>query len=306
MKFIEIKAVFKSPDISLAEELITDVFFTAGLKGVICDVPILEPDEGFGTHTMAPLEKLSVTGYLPVSDSSNILLEQIRRQMSELSGHDIFITIETGMVDEKDWENSWKEFFHVSRISSRIVIKPEWRTYEPEPGDIVIAIDPGMAFGTGTHPSTSMCLQLMDTHFLPGFSFLDVGTGSGILMIAAAKLGASFSEGIDNDEMAVEVARQNLSKNQILPERFHLACTTLDKFHLKTYDFIAANIIARVIIGILDDIHKRLAPEGIAILSGLVIEQEDMILSALERHHFKIIQKNTGGEWLSLAIQKEQ
>ncbi len=304
MKFYEVRAVFTSTDIPLAEERISEIFFAAGLKGVVCDVPIPEPDQGFGTQTLPFPDRFSVTGYVPVSDSGDILLLQIQKQAVQLKKCDIHVTLETTVVDEKDWENEWKAFFHVIKVSSRFVIKPEWRQYQPQPGDLVITIDPGMAFGTGTHPSTGMCLGLMDQYFRPGRSFLDVGTGSGILMIAAVKLGALFAEGIDNDEIAIEVARQNLDKNRIPSEQFNLKWTTLDQLPVKSYDFIAANIIARVIMDILAEIHKRLAPDGMAVLSGLIAGQETMIRSALDRHHFQVVEKVSEAEWIALAVKK--
>jgi ribosomal protein L11 methyltransferase len=118
-------------------------------------------------------------------------------------------------IDEQDWAEAWKAYFWPEKITDLIVVKPSWREYPAEPQEIVLEIDPGMAFGTGTHPTTSLCIRMIQTHLKPGDAFLDVGTGSGILMIAAAKLGAGTVCGVDNDEVAVTVAEKNLLANHI-------------------------------------------------------------------------------------------
>jgi ribosomal protein L11 methyltransferase len=208
------------------------------------------------------------------------------------------------LVDENDWADAWKTYFNVTRITDKIVIKPDWKDHDPAPGDIVIHLDPGMAFGTGTHPTTSMCIKMIEQFLVPGSDFLDVGTGSGILMVAAAKLGAKKMTGIDTDEVAVGISRENLDKNEVAPLLYELFCTTLDQTPQKTYDLIAANIIAQVIVDVMPDLEKRMAPNGTAILSGIIREHKPAVIAALGKNNLKIRHEIETGEWVALAVKR--
>jgi len=305
MKFKKVIAQFYADNVAIAEELICDIFFSFNLKGVVCDVPLDEPDEGFGTNTLPKPEICSITGYLPLFDSSDPILEKIRKKASSLAVLNIKVDIKTRIVDEQDWSQAWKTYFNVTPITDRITVKPEWKDHDTKKDEIVIHLDPGMAFGTGTHPTTAMCIQLIETYLVPGSSFLDVGTGSGILMIAAAKLGAGHMTGIDNDEVAIDVARQNLAKNEIHPDVFDLSCTTLDKTDARPYQFIAANIIAQVIVAILPEISLRMTQETIIVLSGIIRERQKEVFSALESHHLCVIHEEYVDEWVTLAARKK-
>ena len=304
MKFKKITAAFETDNILLAEELICDLFFSFNLKGVVCNVPLEEPDEGFGTHTLPPLDQNSIVGYFPDIDSSDIILEKICHQTRQLIHLGILVTVCVDIVDEADWADAWKTYFNVTRITDKIVIKPDWKDYTPAPDDIVIHLDPGMAFGTGTHPTTSMCIQLIEQFLVPGSQFLDVGTGSGILMIAAAKLKAKHLTGIDTDEIAVEISRKNLEKNKVSPLLYTLACTTLDQTPKTPYELIAANIIAQVIVDVMPDLEQRMAKEGIAILSGIIQERKPDVIAALDASHLQVIHEITQGEWVALAVRR--
>jgi len=304
MKFKKIIVHFHAENLDLAEELICNIFFSFDLKGVVCDVPLDEPDEGFGTNTLPKPEVCSITGFLPLIDSSDIILEEIKQRTLTLLDYNIKTNIEIENIDEKDWSDAWKAYFEVTPITDRITIKPIWKEHEAKKGELVIHLDPGMAFGTGTHPTTAMCIQLIETYLLPGSTFLDVGTGSGILMIAAAKLGATDLMGIDTDEIAINVARKNLAKNKINPDIFDLTCTNLDETAPLPYDFIAANIIAQVIVDILPDIVMRMTPNTIVVLSGIIRDRQNDVLSALETHHLIVIHEEYMDEWVALAVKK--
>ncbi len=304
MKFKKITAAFETTDIVLAEELICDIFFSFNLKGVVCNVPLEEPDEGFGTHTLPMPDQNSIEGYLPDIDSSDIILEKIQTRSKELARFGIQVKIEVELVDENDWADAWKTYFNVTRITDKIVIKPDWKDHDPAPDDIVIHLDPGMAFGTGTHPTTAMCIRMIEKFLVPGSGFLDVGTGSGILMIAAAKLGAEKMTGIDTDEIAVDISRKNLDKNSVEPGLYELACTTLDQTPKKTYELIAANIIAQVIVDVMPDLEKRMAPNGVAILSGIILERKPDVLAALQENKLNIVHELNEGEWVALAVKR--
>ena len=302
MKFKKLRAEFTSRDIDLAEELICHVFFSFNLKGVVCDIPIPEPDEGFGTDTLQPPETNAIIGYLPDIDSSDLIISQIKEKLAALTDAGIEVTPDIEMVDEKDWADAWKDYFNVTRITDRIVVKPEWKPYESSPGEIVIHIDPGMAFGTGTHPTTAMCLELIDETLRPGQTVLDVGCGSGILMIAAAGLGAATLKGIDTDPVAVDITRENLDKNAIPADQYTLTATTLDQIPAEPYDMVVANIIAQVIVDISGDIRERMARNGIAILSGIIQERLPDVLEALAAQDLEVINEKTTGEWKALLV----
>lgn len=305
MKFKKVIVQFDAENLILAEELICDIFFSFNLKGVVCDIPLDEPDEGFGTNTLPKPEINSITGFLPLLDSPDIILEKIKQKASNLADLDIQIDIKTELVDEKDWSESWKEYFVVTKVTDKITIKPEWKDHDAKKDEIVIRLDPGMAFGTGTHPTTAMCIKLIETYIKPGSTFLDVGTGSGILMITAARLGARYITGIDNDEVAIKVARKNLVKNEIKPGMFNLLCTTLDKTDKTSYDFIAANIIAQVIVDILPRISMRMTPDTTTILSGIIKERQNDVLAALKANHLCVIHEEHSDEWVALAVKKK-
>ncbi len=304
MKFKKVVAQFISEDIDLAEGLICDIFFSFHLKGVICDIPIDEPDEGFGTNTLPKPENYSITGFLPLLDSSEIVLKKIKEEAALLSRFNVQVEILTSIVDEKDWADAWKDFFEVTPITDRITIKPDWKDHTPKKDEIVIHLDPGMAFGTGTHPTTFMCIELIDKYFKPGSTFLDVGTGSGILMIAAAKLGAKYLYGIDTDEVAIDVANKNLIKNSIDSQNCILLCESLDKSPAKPFSFITANIIAQVIVDILLEIRLRMDQDTTTILSGIIKDRLDDVKKALEQNHLTIFEEIYTDEWVALAVRK--
>ncbi|MCP4022520.1 MAG: 50S ribosomal protein L11 methyltransferase [Desulfobacteraceae bacterium] len=304
MKFIQIKAAFESDKIILAEELICDIFFSFGFKGVVCDIPLEKPDEGFGTQTLSKPAQNSISGYIHLTGDAPQVVKKIERLLHGLNKFNVKTKVSTHIVDEREWEEEWKQYFNVTHVTPNIVIKPEWKDYTAKNGEIIIILDPGMAFGTGTHPSTCMCIKLIERFMKPQASFLDVGTGSGILMVAAAKLDARSMLGIDIDEIAVQIACSNLEINQIDPSSYSVACTTLEKTKPETYDLVCANIIAQVILTILPDIKSRMKKDGVVILSGIIKEKEADIVQALTKIGLDIICKEYIEEWVTLAAQK--
>lgn len=306
MKFKKVIARFDADNVELAEEVICHIFFSFNLKGVICEVPIPEPDEGFGTQTLKAPEHNSIIGYLPDTDDSDVMIAKIKTRLAGLSNMAVQVDVLSERVDEKDWAHAWKEYFNVTRITDKIVVKPEWKDYTPAPGEVIIHIDPGMAFGTGTHPTTYMCLTLLEKYVQPDTPLLDVGCGSGILMIGAAKLGAGAMTGIDVDPMAVDITRQNLEKNSISLDNVTLLAATLDKTPAIHYDLICANIIAQVITAIMPDIATRLASDGNAILSGIIEERLPDIYTALEEQRLECVKKINQDEWVALVVRHKK
>jgi ribosomal protein L11 methyltransferase len=303
MKYRKITAAFESGNPALAEELICDMFFSSGITGVVCRVPLAEPDEGFGPRTLDLPPENAIEGFLPETRDADAVFEKIAARARALAREGIQVHLRVEPVADQDWAHAWKAHFHVMRITDRIVVKPAWESFEPGPADIVIHLDPGMAFGTGTHPSTCMCLAQIQACLVPGHTFLDVGCGSGILMIAAAKLGASALAGVDTDPAAVEVAAENLEKNQVPRDRYHLVAGTLDRMDHTRYDLIAANIIAQTIVAVMADIKKRMAPHGRAILSGIIKERLPDVETALDRHDLEIAHQAADDEWVTVTVR---
>ncbi len=214
-------------------------------------------------------------------------------------------------VAEEQWASAWKEHFHVTRIGQRFVIKPSWRGYAPQGDDIVIELDPGMAFGTGLHPTTQMCLFSLERHLRPGDRVLDLGTGSGILAIAAAKLGAAACLALDVDSVAVEAARANVSANgvqgTVQVEQGSLAQISNIECQMSKggFDLALVNILAQVIVELCGQgLGNIVRPGGLAVFAGLIDTQEVQVREALERVGLDMIQRTLEKDWVGLVCRK--
>lgn len=302
MQWIEVKVTFASDDEDLTAELIGDLFQNLGTNGVVVDDPRLEPSEGWGSDAVARPAQSAVTGYLPSDERLESRCRDLEKSLADLSAQHAFqYTVGYHSIDEEDWAESWKAFFYPEEITERLVVKPTWRDYTAQPHQQVIEIDPGMAFGTGTHPTTALCVRMLETYVQPGHAVLDVGTGSGILLIAAAKLGAGQLTGVDLDPVAVGVARANLLQNQIAPEQFTLSCAELTQGVARQFDIVVANILADVIIDLLDQVTTVLVPGGVFICSGIIQAYRDKILRKMALRGFSILDVLDRGEWVAAA-----
>jgi ribosomal protein L11 methyltransferase len=204
-------------------------------------------------------------------------------------------------LDAADWSEAWKAHFHTEKISRHLVVKPSWQDYKPRAGELVIEIDPGMAFGTGTHPTTQLCLNLIETCIKPQDSVLDVGTGTGILMIAAAKLGARKVCGIDNDWMAVDIAKRNLTRNHIDQKIFVLICGRLIEAINIRFDLVVTNLFTEDVIVLLDNINRVLSRKGRFMCSGILKENQYLVTDKLKTLDFEIIHIYSKEEWVAIA-----
>ena len=262
----------------------------------LCDIPAQENTE-----------VVTVTAYYPENQELQQRLEAIENGMQEIEarlGKCRFGATLFRQISEKDWANQWKQFFHTKRVGKRTVIKPTWETYEPQEGDLVISLDPGMAFGTGTHATTSMCIQRLEELVNPDCTVFDVGTGSGILAMTAALLGAKTVEAVDIDAKAVEVAKENIALNG-LSDRIDVKQGNLLDDTNGQADIIIANIIADIIILVLPEVAAKLAPGGKFLASGVIEERFPDVEVAAKEQGFQILQVSRKAGWTAITMGRE-
>ncbi|MEL7658736.1 MAG: 50S ribosomal protein L11 methyltransferase, partial [Bacillota bacterium] len=227
-------------------------------------------------------------------------IEELRKEKSHNLGK---LQLVQKIVDDSDWKDNWKEYFKPAKITDRIVIKPTWEAYEAKEDEIVIEIDPGMAFGTGTHPTTSLCVKLLEKYIEPEKdTVLDVGCGSGILAIASALLGAQDILAVDIDPVAVQVSRENIELNHLSSE-IQVLEGDLTKGLNRKADIVAANLMADLIILLSKDVAAHLKGKGIYISSGILIEKQAQVLEAIESCGFQILDILEEGEWCAIAAK---
>lgn len=214
-------------------------------------------------------------------------------------------TLATQTVHEEDWANNWKQYFKPIETGERLVICPEWEDCGSRPGRRVLRIDPGMAFGTGGHYTTRLCLEMMEQVIAPGVSLLDIGCGSGILSIAALLLGASRAVGIDIDPLAVKTAEENARLNGLsAPEFIALAGDLVDHVDGQ-YNVVMSNIVADAIISLAPQVGAHLAPDGAWITSGIIESREADVLAAFEQCGMTVLRRSASGGWLCFLTKKK-
>lgn len=232
-----------------------------------------------------------------------LVSERLREFLRADLGFDVgSLELESRGVREQDWAENWKKYYKPFRAGEHLVIKPSWEPYEAQAGDLVLELDPGMAFGTGTHETTFMCMQQLERYVTPGCRAIDVGCGSGILALAAAKLGAGDVLAIDLDELAVKVAAENTQKNG-LADVVRVAHGDLLERREEQADVIVANIIADVICYLCGPAKKHLLPGGVFICSGIIKEREEDVQRALSSAGYAVVSRLEKGEWVCLAAR---
>lgn len=302
MKYIEARVTYDHPNPDLAGDLIAGVFFDFDLQGVVIEDPCLEAGEDWAEDAVARPSQHAVLGYLAKDERLDPRCADLEKQIARLGNHlGMVYRISYRELDEENWAEAWKAFFWPHKIGRRIVVKPSWRDYDALPGEIVIELDPGMAFGTGAHPTTALCAQLIEAHLQQGAAFLDIGTGSGILMAAAGKLGAGMLAGSDRDELAVRIAAENLRRNGIKEDRIHLAQGLLAAPFKGAFDIVAANILTHIVMELLDDIPRLLKNGGIFICSGIIAENQSLVAGKMKTMSFEILEILLKEGWVAIA-----
>ena len=202
--------------------------------------------------------------------------------------------------ENQDWSKKWKEKWDVTHVTDKIAVVPDWIEYQPKEGEVTIKLEPGCAFGTGTHQTTQLCMKALEKYIKKGDEVADIGMGSGILSILAKKLGASFVYGCDNDETVIDVARENAVKNSVECE-FELG--TADKV-TKQFDFVCANILHFVLAEIMGDLKNIMKLEALMSLSGILYEKRDMVIEAYEREGLELVEEIQQDQWTSFIVRR--
>jgi ribosomal protein L11 methyltransferase len=215
--------------------------------------------------------------------------------------------IEIDGVNEEDWANAWKAYYKPLHIGERIVIVPAWERYEAKEGEIIVRMDPGMAFGTGSHETTRLVIGLLEKYTTPGVRMLDVGTGSGILAICASRLGAGECKAYDIDPMSVRVARENIKDSGLS----NITCDQSDLLRAVDleggkYGLVCANIVADIIIRMTPDVHKYIADDGVLLASGIIMERSADVVNCFEQHGFEIVERAEENGWCALAVKRKK
>ncbi len=306
MRWLELTVEAHPEAIESVSELLSQ--HTSG--GVAIEEPIELFDEG-QEYRVVTGKPVLVHAYLPIDGKEEEARQRIAEGLwhfSSLGSHFVG-ELTTRTVNEEDWANAWKDYFHVTHIGQRLVIRPSWREYTPKPHEVVLTLDPGMAFGTGLHPTTRMCLEQVEQRVHTGMKVLDVGTGSGILAIAAAKLGAESVYAIDNSSVAVESTLANTEMNG-LSERIKVVLGVLDDDEATRmageYDFVIANIIAHIIGSIAPQLAQVVSPTGLLVVSGIIEarrhDAEDPLLAA----GLELVEQVMIDDWMALVLRRRR
>jgi len=299
-----------------AVEAVTNMMYEVGANGVVIEDPEVlhrDWDTPFGEIYQLspddfPAEGVFVKAYLPVESTMlEDTLEEIRVQLNQLASFGLDMgsgTITVNDVHEDEWAHAWKKYYKPVTVSERITIKPVWEEYTPkQPGEIVIEMDPGMAFGTGTHPTTILCLRSLEKYLSPGDRVIDVGTGTAILSIAAVKLGASRVLATDLDEVAVRSAQANTELNGVA-EQITVKQNDLLQGIDGPAELVVANILAEIILRFTDDVYRVLQPGGTFIASGIIRPREADVKDALVRSGLEVIETISIDDWVAIIAKK--
>ena len=300
-----------------AADLISEILLEAGSEGTMIedrnDVAANQRPEGqWDIIDEAIAERIGddvkVTGYFPIDGHLNDVIAQIQSELRRLRALELDfdlgkLEVITQGFENEDWSESWKKAFKPIRLGEHIVIRPGWAAFDPLPGDKVIEIDPGLAFGTGTHETTGMFTALVEKYVRPGQRVIDIGTGSGILAIAAAHMGADEVLATDLDPVAVRVAAENAGINGF-GDRISCRCGDLLDVVDESGDVVIANIIADVIIMLARPVRERIADGGLFICSGIAVDRRDDVIRALNEADYEILDAPVKGEWAAFAARK--
>ncbi|MGZ8515296.1 MAG: 50S ribosomal protein L11 methyltransferase, partial [Candidatus Limnocylindrales bacterium] len=292
-----------------AVEAVSEILGRAAPGGTSVEPAFELVDEGLGAR-VDPTRPATVRAYLPARDRA--AAERAAAGVAEALGHLQAFglrpigELRTRLVNETDWAEAWKAYFPVLRVGRRLVIRPTWRRHRREPDDVVLALDPGMAFGTGLHPTTRLCLAalegLSDRGRVTGMRVLDVGCGSGILAIAALKLGAASALGVDTDPIAIDSTLANARRNAVA-RRLRARQGSLPSRD-PAFDVVLANLIAGLLVPMAPLLHDELRPGGTLLASGIFVDREAEVRTAFESAGLAVVNRGAEGDWVALEAAR--
>ena len=293
-----------------AEEAVSNILIDLGSQGVAIDdsADYLGEAGPFGEvlPQVEQLNTVAITAYYPETANLEMIRQEVKERLAQLRDFGLEIgetQLTTQQLEEEDWADNWKKYFEPARITHDLTIVPSWTDYEAGPSEKVIKLDPGMAFGTGTHPTTKMSLFALEQVLRSGEIVLDVGTGSGVLSIASSLLGAKEIFAYDLDDVAVRVAQENIALNAGT-ENIHVAAGDLLKGVAIEADVIVANILADILVNLTDDAYRLLKDEGYLIMSGIISEKWNLVRESAEAAGFFLETHMIQGEWNACVFKK--
>ena len=308
MNWLEVKIT----TLQAGVEGISNIFHELGAGGVVIEDPQLiamyanrgQWDDHEFPEEVLLKEDVVIKGYLPMDQFLLGKLEELKQELERLKSRldNIPILLDVLEVQEEDWANSWKVYFKPEKIGARTVIKPTWEDYNPKEDELVIELDPGMAFGTGNHATTALCIKLLEKYVKPDMAIIDVGTGSGILGIIAAKLGAQRVQALDYDTVAVEAAVSNVDLNKLSTVVSVEYSDLLDKAQGQA-DIMVANIVADIINRLIPEAGAYLKDQGIFIASGIIDDRKEDVLVVLEENKYEILEIKEENGWVAIVAQ---
>ena len=286
-----------------AIEAVSEVLSRFGYQGGIVIEEAHRPTADGISIERDPTRPAWVRAYLPSDHMSTEAIQRIETALGLLGRLRPISPLQVRLLSAEDWANAWKEHYTILHVSDRIVVVPAWKRFRPERGQIALRLDPGMAFGTGIHPTTQLCLRSLERVLRPGMRTLDLGTGSGILAIAAAKLGSGPILAVDKDPIAVEAAQSNIRRNR-LGARIEVRTGTLVA-GMGPYDLILANLLAPVLRELAGLLAQALFPGGIVVASGVLEEQAAEISAVLAAAGLPLVEQVHEGDWVALIARRE-
>jgi len=310
LKYIELQIITTTE----ASDAVSELLYDEGATGVLIEDPndfkVLNKDKKSWDYVGEELVKLlgedaRVKGYFLSAEFSEAKRNLIAKRVDKLEefgldkGKGIVTTRE---VSDEDWANAWKKYYKPAKVGDKVVIKPTWEKYEAKADEVIVELDPGMAFGTGTHETTIMCIKLLEKYVKSDSTVFDVGCGSGILGITAAKLNARKVLCVDIDELSCKVSRENAEMNKV-EDRLDIRCGNLLDVVSDKADVIIANIIADIIISFSEDAMSFLKKGGIFISSGIISDRSDDVLIKLREEGFNVLEVLDLGEWCAIAAE---
>ena len=306
MKWIKVKVDYFSDSLEKTKAKLVNMFNEIGINQIEVIDYFSENKLDYNDNFSIKNDVWSIIGYIVDNRFANTKLNIIFNNLKEFmkSENEFIYEIFTAKCNDEDWQDEWKKYFHTVNITDNIVIKPSWDEYEPSDNEIVVEIDPGLAFGTGTHETTSLCVEFLEKYAQNKKKLLDIGCGSGILMLIGKKLGVEKVVGIDIDEKVNDVVLENFSKNGI-NDNFQVIIGNLVDNVNEKYDLVVSNILVDVLEKLLEDIEKALEKGAIVIFSGILNEKEEAFLKKAKNYNLKQIDRKDKNNWVSLVFKYE-